>query len=386
MKKNEFRFVIAGAGPTGIAVAHALVHEGRVKSDDILVVDEHAPLAQFTEHVNNIGMHDMRSPWTVSVDRKRGALVEFAERNGHPDLVCTRPTWRIFERHALTTWEKLKVTKRAARVTGITPDVHQDGWKVKADDDTITTDNVVIATGLAPHRVAPFEHTRALPDLPLLPTSGGQIAIIGSGMTATNAVLALLDHGAQVTLFAPNGLLTERSEMNAWLTGALGDGTCISEGAEDARRRFVTLDRRDRYQALKNNRIDGTMTSDHRALLAEAIENQRLALRQRRVESVRADVDGTFTVVANRQHLRGFETVYDARGFRPSLDNLANIEGLLEAVGDRRFEQYPLIDDRTGAVRPGLYIAGALAAMSFGPAANTVAGGTMLGHVMAQHT
>lgn len=386
MTAQRTRLLVVGAGPSGLGMINTLVREGAIKTDDVLVVDpRRLPLGQFAQHVGNIGMRDMRSPWTVSVDRNNDGLYNFAEKRGCEPECFTRPSFDVFQMHAEHVWSGLNPAFLEDRVLGIAPGNRGKGWQVQIGAGMIDADNVVIATGLSAHRVAPLDNTIPIPDKTILQT-GGRVAIIGGGMTATNAAFALIDAGHEVTLFAPRGLITDRNEDNAWFSGVMGDGTCISHSAEDARRDFIHYDTRHRYDTLTRGRIDGTVTSDHRAAFMGAVDQGAAFLERKRVVAVNSQ-DGRYTVVTEDASYPDFTAVYDARGFRPNLDNLRSITGLVEAVGNQRHEQYPLVDDRTGAVRKGLYFAGALSAMSFGPAADTVAGGTMLGHVMAQsHT
>lgn len=382
------KLAVIGAGPTAIGLIHTLVSEGALSAKDIVILDPQAPLAQFGEHVGNIGMKDMRSPWTVSVTRGRDAFYRFAEERGCEPHCYTRPPWHVFAMHARHVWGGLGVERVNAKVIGLSKNGR--GWELELEgSDSLSARRVVVATGLSAHRIQPFDNAIPIPDQPLGQHAGQQVAVIGAGMTATNAAFTLLQSGAKVVLFAPEGLKTEHGELNAWITGPQGDGTCISEGAEDARKRFIKLDTPARYRTLLTNRIEGTVTEDHREIVWQATQTGQLAVLEKRVTSVDRKGDGltvkTYGALRDGKH-NGFNAVYDARGFRPNLDAVP-IKGLREAVGQARIEELPLIDDRTGAVQgqPTLYIAGALSAMSFGPAASTLAGGTMLGHVMAQH-
>lgn len=379
------KLAVIGAGPTSVGLISTLIEERALKPKDIVVIDPLPPLVQFGEHIDNIGMRDMRSPWTVSVQRDREAFYRYAEDQGCEPEGCERPPWEVFRMHAQHVWGGLGVEHVRAKALSLSH--NGKGWEITLDQGKPQlAKRVVVATGLAPHRKKPLQHTFPIPDLPLASHRGEDVAVIGGGMTATNAAFTLIECGARVTLFAPDGVQVERSGLNAWITGPQGDGTCISEGAEDARRRFIDLDTHQRYEALKTTRIEGTVTLRHQELIDEATRRGLAKVVMQRVVSVqRSGLDLTVkTGALLRAEHGGFRAVYDARGFNPNLDAVS-IEGLREAIGSACFKELPLIDDRTGAVKgqPTLYFAGALSAMSFGPAASTVAGGTMLGHVMA---
>lgn len=385
---NQKRVIIIGNGPNGIAIAHALVNEGGVDPSDILIVDNKGPMEQFGHHVANIGMTNMRSPWDVSVVRSRESLERFSEALDSPSRGDGwRPSWETFKHHAVSVLSALQLPTLHDRVTHATPTA-RNTWEIKTGEGaTLLTDNLIVATGLAPHRVQPFEHATALPEQPLLP-KGGRIAIVGGGMTATNAAITLLSredqaNGTEVTLFSPHGMEHEEG-LGPWLSGALRDDACNSAGAEEARESFLKLDIEDRLSFLMGHRIDGTINIGHLSELSDDSMRGRFFVEEVRVTKILARRYGRFMVITRKNTYPNFDAVYDARGYHPNLDNLRSITGLVEAVGDRRYEQYPLIDDTTGATLPGLYFAGALSALSFGPAASTVAGGTMLGHVIAR--
>lgn len=384
------KLIVVGAGPTAIGLINALLMKTkRVRPNHILVVDPQEPMAQFGQHVSNIGMQDMRSPWSVDVTGA-SILQAFAARQEDPYRYNLRPNWNIFRQHALSVWTKLGVPQMNLSAVGISKS--GQNWIVQlSDGSSVSAKRLVIATGFSAHRIKPFEYTIPIPDQPLGDHHRQQVALIGAGMTATNAAFTLMEQGARVTLFTPpSALKVEHSHLNRWISGPESDGACISQRAEESRTYFIKQPLRERYSDLRTQRIEGTVTRDH-ILRLENLEQVGFLTRiGMYVESVIGSQEDRAVVTGrgeSRKEHGPFSAVYDARGFQPSLDNLMDIQGLREIVGDNRLEQYPLIDDNTGAVKnvPGLYFAGALSAMSFGPAANTVAAGNMLGYLIAKN-
>lgn len=193
---------VVGAGPYGLSVAAHLRHAGIATH----VFGE--PMAFWRHNMPN-GML-MRSPWRATHLSHPGralSLDAYASSCGidsgtHLSLEKFVAYGEWFQRHAVP-----DVDRRAVRLI----DAAQDGFRLKlADDDIVSADRVIVATGLLNQDYRP----PAFRDLPralvshasehadLSPFRGKRVAVIGRGQSACESAALLDEAGAAVEIIS----------------------------------------------------------------------------------------------------------------------------------------------------------------------------------------
>lgn len=372
---TKYKFVFLGAGPTTISMLHNVLQI--VDRKEVVVVDSQDPFEQFTGSAGKIGMQEMRSGWDLSVfGRRDGILPDFAAMMGMKAANYRRPPVWLVRLHSQGVYQAMGVRQLKTRAKSIART--GDGWQVQLADGTVLeTSHVVAALGMEPHRQKPFTHTLQ-PQNQVLQTSG-EAAVIGAGMSAGHTAQALVALGMKVTLFGPRGYVnSDQDASDKWFAKCQG---CDCKDAEGIFGRFQRESLDARIKILKENPLSGSMNND---MVTDLKKAEPVRMEQSRVKTVAQQEAGKLFVITDDDRAFGpFKAVYDARGYRLHVDNLAGtIAGLREAIGDNHKNGLPLVSPDTMEVAPGLILPGYPALIELGPLAHTFLGGVTAGQTV----
>jgi glycine/D-amino acid oxidase-like deaminating enzyme len=370
------RIVVVGAGPAGITVASHLWH-AMGGLDDVVILDDQAdPMARFRRRATRLGLPVLRSPYEHHLGAHNGRdceLLDFArchwgaltsiERqqvrmamSGQRSVV----PWDVFEAYADHVLVSHGITRRHWQTTvrQVTADGHQ--LRVVHGSGTLSADVVVLALG---------EEAPALPagwpdvdqvqrwDAAQPAISGECVAVSGSGLSAAQLLAGVCSAGGRAV----------------WLQRSAERYQCADVNAKyfrpEGRARFLAMGLQDRIAVLRAQRRPSIMF-EFRPLLQRWQQEGRLqVVRNRTVVDIDQATDGSLTLRLDDGHrIGGVARVLAAHGTQPARLPLGS---RYQRVGG-----YPRLDDSTLelAGQPGVYVAGAQASLSVGPAARNIDG------------
>jgi thioredoxin reductase len=272
---------------------------------------------------------------------------------------------------------------RDLTVTKVTPRGNE--FEVEfADADPIVARQVVVATGVVPHRHLPAELTGLPSDLvthasdhhDLARFQGRRVAVIGAGQSALETAALLHEGGADVRLIARIAKLyfVYPNPEQVSLVGRIRRPvTKLCEGwgcafwNTPAAFRLLSEDKRiDRARTVLGpsgswwlrDRVDGVV---------ETLTGHRVREAAPQGAGVRLSLDGAAATTVDVDH------VIAGTGFRVDVARLPFLpEELLARVAST--QGYPVLSRAGESTIPGLYFAGALAAASLGPSERFIAG------------
>ncbi len=272
--------LIVGAGPAGLAVASALRCHGE---DDLEVLDpgggwlerwHHRFAAQDIAHLRSPAVHHPHpDPFALLAGAADGELV----RAGQANL----PTTAAFARFITTLVEALELQHAVTPAEAVRLDIDGDGRAcVTGSDDVIRRpERVVLATNARRPSVPPA--LRAWSRHPCVAVgddadvrrtpSGGEVLIVGGGISAGHLALGAVARGARVRLVSRRRLMVRRYDTHpTWL------------GPKKLRPFAAEPDPERRRQLIDQARGGGSMPHWMRRSLAQATEDGALVLHQRR--------------------------------------------------------------------------------------------------------
>jgi FAD-dependent urate hydroxylase len=370
--------LIIGAGPFGLSIS---AHLNDLGVDHVIVG---RTMDTWRSHMP-AGMNLKSEPYaSVIASPKPGSdIAAYSAAHGldYVDRVGPLPL-KQFLGYADWFAEQFVPDVRDLTVTKVTAD--GGGFKVEfAEGEPIVTRQVVVATGVLPHRYVPNE----LSDLPsdlvthasdhdnLARFQGRQVAVIGAGQSALETAALLNEHGAAVRLIVRRPALefVTANPEHMTLAGRIQSPvTQLCEGwwcvlwATPALFRLLPEHKRVFHARAVLGPSGSWWLRDRIEGKVEALTNHRVVSATPHESGVRLTLDGA-TKTMDVDHVivgTGFHVDVAKLPFLPQ-DLVATIPA---AKG------YPVLS-RAGESRvPGLYFAGALAAGSLGPSERFIAG------------
>lgn len=377
-------WLVIGGGIHGTHLAHVLVNRQGVPADALRILDPHADLlTSWNRRTANTGMRYLRSPRVHHIDLEPESLECFARERGADDPVAWivpyhRPSYELFQRHCQHVIDTCQLDRLHMRGQALALYRVPNGWRVETADGSVTAQQILLATGrqqlniphwaelmLAEHVLlqhvldTAFDRQR-IPD-------GGEIVVIGGGISAGQIALDLVSDNHNVTLITRQPLRQHDFDSSpCWLGPAclnafgqsnyqrrrwmIGEARQPGTLPQDVYKDLNTAIRLERINHSQGVVIAGQMTSDNRIMLRLA-DNSVLA----------ADhvvlATGLKAVPPTQTWLADAITRYDL------------------PVADCG---YPVLD-QTLCWSPGLYATGPLAELELGPSAANIAGARAAG-------
>jgi thioredoxin reductase len=380
--------LIIGAGPFGLSIS-AHLHELGV---DHVIVGR--TMDTWRTHMP-AGMNLKSEPYaSVIASPKRGSdIAAYSAANGldYVDRVGPLPLTQFL---GYADWfaEKFVPDVRDLTVTKVTAD--GDEFKVEfAEAEPIVARQVIVATGVLPHRYLPGELSGLSSDLVTHASDhdnlgrfqGRQVAVIGAGQSALETAALLNEQGADVRLVVrrPELEFVDANPQHLTLAGKIQSPvTQLCEGwwcvlwNTPALFRLLPEEKRVFHARAVLGPSGSWWLRDRIVGKVEALTSHRVVEATPQASGVRLTLDGA-TKTLDVDHViagTGFHVDVAKLPFLPQ-DVLARIPS---AKG------YPVLN-RAGESRlPGLYFAGALAAGSLGPSERFIAGTHNAAAVLAE--
>jgi FAD-dependent urate hydroxylase len=370
--------LIIGAGPFGLSIS---AHLRELGVDHVIVG---RTMDTWRSHMP-AGMYLKSEPYgSVIASPKPGYEIStYSATHGLDYIDRVQP---LSLKHLLSyaDWfaEQLVPDVRDLTVTKVT--THDGGFKVEfAEAEPIVTRQVVVATGVLPHRYLPDELSGLPSDLvthasdhhSLVPFQGRRVAVIGAGQSALETAALLHEQGAAVQLIArgPGPLWVTPNPEHVTLMGQirrpvmrLCEGWWCVLAATPAMFRLLPLDKRVTFARTFLGPSGAWWLRDRVEGVIDVLTNHRVREATPQGSGVRLTLDGA-TKTMDVDHViagTGFYVDVARLPFLPQ-DLLARIPST---------KGYPALSRAGESGVPGLYFAGALAAGSLGPAERFIAG------------
>lgn len=376
-------WLIVGGGIHGTYVSRLLVTTGGIPRDRVRVLDPwDEPLHRWRECTTAVGMTFLRSPQVHHIDGPAMSLGRFAthpEGRGHARFtgIYKRPGLAYFDEHSR--WvirrdrlSELRLQGSATRLARL-----PRGWRVETSCGALEARRVVLSCGAVaaewPEWAGGFRGSAAVqhvfdPGFSREKLPAGKIAVIGGGISALQAALALArERPGNVALISRHALRKHAFDADpCWL------GPKCMSGFYASRDPVV------RRLAIDRARLRGSAPSEVIASIRWALNREALALHTAEPAALRSAA-GRLELTLAADRCLELDAVLLATGFerrRPGgelVDRLIAEDGLPVAPCG-----FPRLDARL-EWRAGLHATGGLAELELGPTARNIHGARVAG-------
>ncbi len=357
--------LIIGAGVHGMTLAISYIEQGG-KLDDLLIVDPNsAPLSNWTRQTDSISMSHLRSTRVHHVSSNPYALKQFASRHAyrsnHFKDTFGRPSLELFNNHALTLWDELRLDEcflGNERVMAVRKE--GQGFHVQTDRRLIVADSVIVAIGQSATVVLPEWTTERCQHVFTKDREGesNHVTVIGGGITALHYVVKRVNQGHRVTLVTRRPLEVSQFDADREFMGPKGlDQFNRLQQDWTTKRSFVTRERK------PGSAPNDLVLKVKRLIQTDAVTHQ--------IGEVERHQD---ILMVNGERLDDSEIVL-CTGIRPQPVKETFLQPLIEQL------DLPLTPCGTPVLNnrlewtDGLYLTGAYADLIIGPFARAVYGG-----------
>ncbi|MEM7435895.1 MAG: FAD/NAD(P)-binding protein [Myxococcota bacterium] len=380
-------WLIVGGGIHGVHIAVRLIAEAGCDPDGVRILDPADELlARWRACAAATGMTHLRSPAVHQLDLEPFSLHEFAANAEHrrSDLFAPpyeRPSLDLFNEHCDQVIETYGVD--ALHIRGAAASCRVDCQRVTVDTrdgGSLTAANVVFAIGVgeqphwpdwAPSGDPCVEHVFAHGFVFPSTGGGGEVAVVGGGISAAQVALRLVQDGCRVQLVSRHPLRQHQFDSDpGWLGPKRMAG--FARETDLARRRAVITEARHR----------GSVPPDVLKALQKAIQDGRIEWQVADVTDVIDEQGARRLQLSNGRELL-VERVLLATGFAPRRPGGSMVDELIESASlPCAACGYPIVDS---ALRwhPRVYVSGALAELELGPSARNIAGARRAGERIA---
>ncbi|MFC6904726.1 FAD/NAD(P)-binding protein [Halalkalicoccus tibetensis] len=383
----SYGYVVVGGGIHGTHVAHRLVSETDLEPQDLAILEPRGELlASFREKARACGMGTLRSPFVHHLGVEPFDLRDFAEARDREEELRPapdhprRPSLSLFLDHARHAIERSGIDALVieAAATGI--DREGNRLRIDTEEGPIRAERCVLAVGQGPPRQpdwarglsedAPLSHVwdESVPIDEREPA--GRVCVVGGGVTAAHLAVNLAER-APVTLLA-------RHELRA--AGVEADPPWINWRRMERRLHPLPPGSETRLERVRRAHNTGSIPPSLLREVEAAGERGKLRVRRGEVEAAHAGgeevvlrlTDGSVDRFRRAICATGFDRASDhplVERVAASLGLETGVDGL--AVLDDRSLEWRTVEDSEGS---GVFVTGALGALTFGPLAGTIAG------------
>lgn len=366
-----YKWIIIGGGIHGCTIATSLLKSGKVKKEELLMIDPHlVPLARWKERTGRIQMPFLRSPSVHHIDVPSFGLEKYAKEKAYTNPFYgyyDRPALELFNEHSAFVICELGLEDIWCRSKVV--DVAKQGpyWEIETDDGRIYfAKNCVIAIGNNdlnyPEWGDELRNAWHLFDPHLdMQKITPPIAIVGGGITAAHAAISMAHRfPGKVSLITRHPFRVHNFDSDP---GWLGPKylTAYAKVTSYGKRRKMIQEARHR----------GSIPSELYQQLIYLDKNKSLSIIQSDVQSVCKKSNAFF--ITGEQKIMPATTLF-ATGFQASIPQQKWLQNLIEkeklpcaACG------YPIVEE-TLEWCSRLFVSGPLAELEVGPAARNIIG------------
>lgn len=371
-------WLIIGGGIHGTHLSHYLVNKKGVSSADLRLLDPQPQLLDRWRHLTqNTGMQFMRSSRVHHIDLQPSSMDHFCEMYPHYPAYAKpyhRPSYQMFQDHADYTIQQYDLAELHLRGQATHIACQEQGFIVESDNGSVAAKNVVLAigrthlhyptwaaslrgAGASIHHLFEMDFRRA--DLPV----GESVVIVGGGITAAQAALALAESHSVTLLMRHSIRLRDLDADPGWM------------GPKELKK-FKKKDMARRRILIQRARHRGSIPRDVYQQLHRAFENGQIRLC--RDEIMGANLEGsTIQLQLHEQDQLTSQHVVLATGFDMTRPGGEWLDTVIEDLGLRCATcGYPILNTHLQWT-PGLFVSGPLAELQVGPIAPNIIGARM---------
>ncbi|WP_042221126.1 FAD/NAD(P)-binding protein [Oceanobacillus manasiensis] len=372
-----YKWIIVGGGIQGCTIAVQLLQAGKVSTQELLIIDPYSrPMHKWLSLTEKIGMTYLRSPFVHHMDTRPFALKDFAEKNDYTKPFLgryKRPQLQLFNDHCKSLFDQLHITKSWHQATvRQLKSVGTNAWSVETDQNTFTTERVVLAMGVNDNPYWPGWAIEAKSHYPKkvshLFTENSpppsSVCVVGGGLTAAHMAVLLCENPGveKVTLIKRHDFRVHDFDSDpGWL------------GPKYLNNYHKIISLPERRATIKEARNRGSIPRE-------------MFLKLKRLEAdgslkcIDDEIQDVSTHLANpllhfkRNQSESFEGIYLATGSAQGLPE----EIWLKHVIDRESLQcadcgFPIVTKQL-EWKKGLHVAGPLAELEIGPVSRNISG------------
>lgn len=366
-----YEWIIIGGGIHGCMIATSLLKSGKVKKEEILIIDPHTePLERWKERTERIQMPFLRSPSVHHIDVAPFSLDKYAKKINYDNPFYgyyDRPSLGLFNQHAASVFEEACLQDSWCQTKVKQMEKQGPVWGIETEDHQIYyTKNSVIAIGNNELHYPPwatewnkgyhiFDSELNMDNIkpPLL--------IIGGGITAAHTAIGLSHRfPGEVTLMSRHPFRVHNFDSDpGWLGPKYLDAYSQIKNY-DVRRKMI-------HQA----RHRGSIPSELYSRLHHLKKHGKLSIVQSEIQTVFSESN---ILMTKESTVYRPATVLFATGFESALTNQ---RWLLHLIAKENLIcsncGYPIVEESLEWC-PHLYVMGPLAELEIGPASRNIIG------------
>jgi Pyridine nucleotide-disulphide oxidoreductase len=370
-------WLIVGGGIHGTYISNFLIKAGNVSPEKLAVVDPHeAPLAVWKRCTQSTCMKYLRSPGAHNLDVGAGALFRYAKgSSGEFYSKYQRPSLQLFNSHCDHIVQESGLGALRFRSTAVALERSKDGYILQTNNGELESKRVILSIGSSDclkipdwakdlkSCLAPISHIFSEEFAQRKERDWSSAVVVGGGISGVQLALDLAkQQPGRITLLHARKLQTYQFDADpCWL-----DNRCLgllSKQADFAERRRI----------VDNARHWGSFPEDIRRQLELAIKNGSLSCKQASVCSAHGDADSVEMLLSDGSRIES-DLVILATGFEHCVpggeflnSTIKNLDLPIAPCGFPQTDKYLRWSD-------GLFVSGALAELTTGPASRNIVG------------
>ena len=373
----RLNWLVIGGGIHGVHIAASLVGRGKVRPDEIRILDPGERLLErWRACTQTTGMTHLRSPAVHNLDLSPWSLMEFAKnqkRNRTDQFAAPydRPSLRLFNEHCDRVIETFGLDTIHLQDRAVSCSIDCDTVTVTlSSGKTVCSERVVLAIGVgeepnwpewAPRDDPRVHHVFASKQAEW-PVNAESVAVVGGGISGAQVALRLMQEGHRVHLVARHALREHQFDSEPGWLGPRFMAGFEQEKDVDRRREIITTARH-----------RGSVPPDVNKALGDAVAEETIAWHQSSITSLDTSSDELLLHLEDATQL-SVQRVVLATGFAGRRPGGKLVDQLVESASlPCAGCGYPVIDESL-RWHPRVYVSGPLAELELGPASRNIAG------------
>ena len=375
-------WLIIGGGVHGVHIAARLLADAGVPAERLRILDPNPRLLQrWHAFTRTTGMTHLRSPSVHHLDLDPFSLQRFAGKRksraaGLFAAPFERPSLSLFNAHCDQLTKNLGLADLQIRNQATTCSASHEEVTVRlADDQTIKTNNVVLAIGASEQPAwpdwAPRNHPRVKhvfePGFDGWPSEPETVLVVGGGITAGHVALQLLAQGHDTHIASRHGLRVHQFDSEPGWLGPKYTTRFHQEPDHDRRRAVIS-----------KARHRGSVPPEMARSIRRAIARDRIQWHEGEVIDFEDDPAG-LRIQIEAQSSLNVDRILLATGFATHRPGGSMVDELVDSASLPVAScGYPIVDPSL-RWHPRIFVSGPLAELELGPVARNIAGARRAG-------
>ncbi|MCP3030182.1 FAD/NAD(P)-binding protein [Halobacillus sp. A1] len=384
------KWTIIGGGLHGCTAAYYLLKKGKIRNEDLVIIDPHErPLRRWEKLTGTIGMDYLRSPSVHHISTDPFALQKYAEetdRKHHLKGRYKRPSLQLFNEHSISLMEEINWSK--SWYQGTVEDLirNKEGWSISlVNGDHIQSEHVLLAMGVNDQPLYPGwydqlhkhqercvhlfdeeKYEKFKEDPP--------IAVIGGGISAAHLAIKFgKKYPGQVHLIKRHPFRVHDFDSDPGWLGPKYLSKFEKQKSFSNRRDMI-----------KKARFKGSLNRDVFLRLKRMEEEGKIQTVSSSIKDV-ADRGGGVDVAFQSGKSQHFKSIVLATGSTPELPEKEWLHGVISRERLSCAEcGFPVVDENLQWA-PCLHVGGALAELEIGPVSRNISGAKKVAERLLQY-